>query len=129
MKKQALILSITLIAFTVNVFGSNKGNKTSNHTNTPYSININNGIETKVYIASDDKSGELQTRTVYMTEVDGKRLGTIIYSWDNSKGWVQNSKTEYVYNQQDELIKIIKSKWNINTSEWTNKLEQNIQAH
>lgn len=129
MKKQALILSIALIAFTGNVFGSNKDNKASNHTNTPYSINVNNGIETKVYITSDEKSGELQTRTVYMTEVDGKRLGTITYSWDNSIGWVQSSKTEYVYNQQEELIKIVKSKWNSNTSEWTNKLEQNIQTH
>lgn len=128
MKKLTLILTITLITFTVNAFGANKNNKTSNHTNTPYSVNIDNGIETKVYITSDEKTGELETRTVYMTGVDGRRLGTVIYRWDSSIGWIQNLKTEYLYDQSNELVQIVKSKWDANSSEWINKLVQDIQA-
>lgn len=129
MKKLTLILTITLISFTTNTFSANKDNKTSNQANTPYSVNIDdNGIETKVYITSDEKTGELETRTVYMTGVDGRRLGTLIYRWDSSIGWIQNLKTEYLYNQNNELVQIVKSKWDTNNSEWINKLVQDIQA-
>lgn len=128
MKKLSLVFTIVLIAFSANAFSANKENKTSNKSNTPYSVNISNGVETKVYITNNEETGELETRTVYMTDTNGKRLGTVTYNWDSSTGWVKSSKTEYIYNSANELTKIVKSKWNASNSEWINKLEQDIQA-
>lgn len=125
MKKIALIFTIALLASTINAFGVNKDNKTNKGQNTPYSIKVENGIETKVYINNDEKTGEPTTRTVYITDVEGKRLGTILYTWDSSKGWVQNTKTEYQYNN-DQLSKIIKNKWDSRKSEWVKQSEQEI---
>lgn len=126
MKKLALILTIAIAASTFNTFAANKDNKNSKGHNTPFSIKVENGIETKVYINNNETTGEPLTRTVYITDVDGKRLGTILYNWDSSIGWVQTSKDEYKY-ENDQLVKIVKNKWDDKKAEWIKQSEQDIQ--
>lgn len=126
MKNLALILTVIFSTFSLNALSTNKDNKSSHNTNTPYSIKVDHGIETKVYINKDETTGEPVTRTVYKNDIDGKRLGSTIYRWDSSVGWILNTKTDYIYNTSKQLVKIVKSEWNNEKSEWGAKIGRNL---
>lgn len=126
MKKLALILTVAIAASTLNTFAAKKDNKISKEHNTLFSVKVENGIESKVYINNNEETGEPLTRTVYMSDASGKRLSTILYNWDSSIGWIQSSKTDYEYNN-DELTKVVRNKWDKKKSEWVKQSKQDIQ--
>jgi len=89
-------------------------------------VSVLNSVETKEYIFHDERTGDPTKKKIFKADADGKKLETVVYLWDKNQGWVASQKTEYKYNDSNELCKVINAKWDVARSAWGNKREQNV---
>lgn len=94
--------------------------------NVTCNISVLNSVETKEYIIHDERTGDPMKKKIFMTDADGKKIETVVYLWDKNQGWIASQKTEYKYNADNELCKVVNMKWDTARSNWGSKKEQNV---
>lgn len=106
--------------------GTNAQTDNDTKDNVVCNVSVLNSIETKEYIIHDERTGDPTKKKVFTSDADGKKMETVVYLWNKNQGWVASQKTEYKYNADNELCKVVNMKWDVARSTWGNKKEQNV---
>lgn len=75
----------------------------------------------KEYVSLDGKTSNPLTKELYDYSIDGKLDMKKISKWDENKGWINNAKYEYQYNEVGKISYVIYTKWNEKTNAWSDK--------
>lgn len=123
MKTTVIILAALMSLVSVNLSANNVK---------PEDVNL--GVEllskrsmSKEYIINNEQDSTSTMRIVYTENHTGNRTAKIVYHLDGESGkWIVSNRTEYKYNNQNQLTQIINYYWDKVNAEWTNVQVQDI---
>ncbi|NDV69776.1 hypothetical protein [Dysgonomonas sp. 25] len=123
MKTTVIILAALMSLVSVNLSANNVK---------PEDVNL--GVEllskrsmSKEYIINNEQDSTSTMRIVYTDNNTGNRTAKIVYHLDSESGkWIVSNRTEYKYNNQNQLTQVVNYYWDKVNAEWTNVQVQDI---